>query len=182
MLRPAAALVLLLAGAAAAEETIWLRGRGSDVWIERDGEIREPRDDRKGVTFVSTPAPPAADCADARGPRGGWGGGPLLGPVGAYASDAAYGVGPDAPYLYGLGYMPYPHFGWYDDRGRHRYRDGHSGRHRDHHRGRHPVANVQRPRHGFGLGFFGGRSQERLFGGHRGGGHGHRGDHRRDRH
>jgi len=51
--------LLLACSAAFAEETIWLRGRGSDVWIERGDAAREPRDARKGVTRVVTPPGPA---------------------------------------------------------------------------------------------------------------------------
>ena len=83
MLGPAIPLVLLvLAASVASAETIWLRGRGDDVWIERDAEMREPRDDRKGFTRVSTPVlRPAAARAGAREWRGGWNGGPPIAPV-----------------------------------------------------------------------------------------------------
>lgn len=60
MLRPTPLLWLLLApllAPAAAAESVWLRGRGSDVWIEVDGRVREPRPDRKGFTRVSSPSP-----------------------------------------------------------------------------------------------------------------------------
>ena len=56
------------------------------MWIERDGEAREPRDDRKGVTRVEVPAPPPADQADTRRWRPGWPHAPLLPPVADYVS------------------------------------------------------------------------------------------------
>jgi hypothetical protein len=58
--RPTPLLWLLLApllASPAAAESVWLRGRGSDVWIEVDGRVREPRPDRKGFTRVSSPSP-----------------------------------------------------------------------------------------------------------------------------
>jgi hypothetical protein len=65
-------VLLLLAGpAASAEETIWLRGRGSDVWIERGDAAREPRDARRGLTRVATSSDPevsAGAAADASRP------------------------------------------------------------------------------------------------------------------
>lgn len=68
MLRCRAALLLicLVASPAASEEaaeseTVWLRGRGSDVWIERGGEARISRDgERTGLTRVESPPPVAA--------------------------------------------------------------------------------------------------------------------------
>lgn len=57
-------LLLLVAPAVSGEETIWLRGRGSDVWIERGDAAREPRDERKGVTRVATPPAPAVSSRD----------------------------------------------------------------------------------------------------------------------
>jgi hypothetical protein len=58
----AASLLLALcipAFASAEEETVWLRGRGDDVWIERDGSARESREGGKaGFTrVVSSPLP-----------------------------------------------------------------------------------------------------------------------------
>jgi hypothetical protein len=139
MLRPAAAALLVIAASAAAEEeTIWLRGRGSDVWIERGDEMREPRDDRKGVSFVSIPARAAADRDGARAWRGGLAGGvPLPSVSGPPPPAVPYGL--DGPYLegmydmyppYGLGYDYYPRGGYgYDHYGRHRVRHHRHGRH-----------------------------------------------------
>jgi hypothetical protein len=56
VLRLALVALLLLASAASAE-TVWLRGRGSQVWIEVDGRVREPQSNRKGFTRVSSPSP-----------------------------------------------------------------------------------------------------------------------------
>ena len=48
-------LVFMLVAPPAFAETIWLRGRGKDVWIEKDGEIQAPKKNRKGFTRVETP-------------------------------------------------------------------------------------------------------------------------------
>lgn len=163
MTRAAAPLLVLLlfAGSAAAEETIWLRGRGEDVWIERDGEEREPRDAYKSVTIVSSPAPPSSDCGERRGWRGP-GGGPLLPSVGAFVD---LGGGPPDfidPYGYGYGYMgPYPYPYWLDD-----------GRFRDRRQIRHLGGHGHR---GHGFGRHEGNRPELHRAGHSGGGHRHGG-------
>jgi hypothetical protein len=170
MLRSGAALLLLCAASAAAEETIWLRGRGSDVWIERNGEMREPRDDRKGVSIISTPARPVAERGDTRAWRGGWDGGGLLPSITELVSDPPYPASYplDAPTMYdsGYGYSPrywrgYRHGrgdGWSHHRGHHRFGDDHRHRHR--------FASDERHRPELH------RGEERAFGGHHHGGRG----------
>ena len=132
-------LFLLLPGVGAAEETIWLRGRGDDVWIERHGEARESRDEeRKGLTRVATSPLPGvraeseASDAQARGVAilvlggDGWGTPPYGGH--AYAPQFYY-----APYAYTL--HPHAHsHGVYPDsrRGDRRHRGAptfHGGSH-----------------------------------------------------
>jgi hypothetical protein len=149
MYRLPAALLLLCAASAAAEETIWLRGRGSDVWIERNGEMREPRDERKGLTIVSTPARARDDCGATRAWRGAPAGAALLPPVASFVDD---GGGPpyDATSLWVYDYGGYPY--WLDDW---RYRG------RDHRHGRHPHFGGRRDRHPFD----GDRHQRHRFGG-----------------
>jgi hypothetical protein len=183
MLGPAIPLVLLvLAASVASAETIWLRGRGDDVWIERDGEMREPRDDRKGFTRVSTPVRPAAARAGAREWRGGWNGGPPIAPVPLiapvapipdYVSYPAHGC--DAPCGYGLGLLDpaYHHRYRFDDR-RHRLRDHRHDHLRfgDHRHHRHRFGHDERRRPEVHRG---------VFGGHRHGGFGRRGGDRRGR-
>ena len=53
MAQLATLLLLLLMASAASAETIWLRGRGGDVWIEKDGQYVTPRPDHKGFTRVT---------------------------------------------------------------------------------------------------------------------------------
>jgi len=134
---------LLLAATSAPAETVWLRGRGDDVWIERDGEAREPRDDRKGLTHVEEPAPPPpAQRSEPGAWRPGWGPAPLLPPVIDY-------VGPAPLSAYCCDVPPYvfwtpDRYPSWRDHGRHRGRDfrfhGHPSRprlHGDHRPQRH---------------------------------------------
>jgi len=55
VLRLAPLLLLSLLASAASAETLWLRGRGKDVWIEKDGRYQPPKEDRKGLTLLSAP-------------------------------------------------------------------------------------------------------------------------------
>lgn len=85
------ALALLPPGVAA--ETLWLRGRGPDVWIERDGQIQEPQRNRKGFTRVASPRPSRRWAyRDARVPRSLSSGGVGIGP--AYRSDRWHAYAP----------------------------------------------------------------------------------------
>lgn len=73
MLRLAPLVLLALLASAASAESVWLRGRGDDVWIERDGAVAsrtqdaaaaseqapDAEDVRPGVTRVVTSADPA---------------------------------------------------------------------------------------------------------------------------
>ncbi|MGH0030200.1 MAG: hypothetical protein ACQGVC_10445 [Myxococcota bacterium] len=56
-------LLLLAEGMATAEETIWLRGRGDRVWIERDGVPQPPAENAKGFSRVATSSMPGVYAA-----------------------------------------------------------------------------------------------------------------------
>ncbi len=50
---PLISLVMLASTASAG--TLWLRGQGDDVWMEKDGRYVPSREDRKGLTVLGKP-------------------------------------------------------------------------------------------------------------------------------
>jgi hypothetical protein len=129
----------VLAAPAAPAETIWLRGRGADVWIERDGRVQEPQKDRKGFTRVATPRPRrprVAATPPVHRPHS-HGGGVVIGP--AYRSDGWRPYEPAVRRTYRHSVHPKRH-GRHAHRGHARLHHGrphhaksHVGPHRSHH-------------------------------------------------
>ena len=129
MIRLASMLLLLLVGSAVSAETIWLRGRGADVWIERDGRVQEPQENRKGFTRVATPPRPLvyrgrpAERRETRRSSAVVEVGPDCRHLGAYPPDDVY------PHSHGYAHYPRYRYGHHRD-GDHRYGQYHrSGSH-----------------------------------------------------
>lgn len=155
-------LTLALLPAAGAAETIWLRGSGDKVWIERSDD--PPREARKGLTRIESPPAPVVRSGPATdaSPSDGLTGAVVLGdPHWSRGGDYEHDYSPRYYYpAYGYRHYGYPHhsvrhyrsyrytprYGYryrypryrsyydYDHYryGRHRARDHHGGRHHGH--------------------------------------------------
>jgi hypothetical protein len=153
-------LGLSVAAAGVSAETVWLRGRGADVWIEKDGQVQEPRKNRKGFTRVVTPSRRVANPGPSRAVRA------------SATRHEVVEIGPAVPpHRVWSGGYPY-RYGRHRHRGYapHRYGYSHS-RHRGHHVGRYRDGRVGRHRSYGGRvrsgGAVRGKSHGRGHGGHR---------------